>query len=314
MSGMDMIFISHTHEDNDRCQPLLAALDAWSVRYWFDRESVTVGADLDNHIQQALRESNVLLRVCTAATNKSYWMHLETAAFRGLQAEEHNAGQPSKRLLISLILDKGYVREPFDYAYIFIDATEKEPRSWLPELAHALGISVSRRSPSGSPYRRPVMYGDAVALRAANGNYVSADLSHDATLLATASHIQSWEMFEIIDATEPDSLDRSKPVRYGDQIALRATSNGKFIGADLGSHKELTARVPWVRGWESFVLTRPPQSLCDSASERLESVGCFALKAANGKFVSCLLDTDQSLAAVGNALKGREVFHVEFPS
>ena len=138
VSGNGKVFVSHAHEDNERCMSLLTALDAWGVDYWFDAERLDAGHDLSAHMQQAISDRDTFIRICTPAAKQSFWVSLETNAFRGLQAKEHQAGQPQKRLLINLILDPGYAPEPFDYAYVFIDATSKPPRDWMQELGRAL--------------------------------------------------------------------------------------------------------------------------------------------------------------------------------
>ncbi|MGZ6321702.1 MAG: right-handed parallel beta-helix repeat-containing protein [Ktedonobacterales bacterium] len=145
MRGNGRVFISHAHDDNTRCAPLLAALDAWDVDYWFDTQQLGPGDDLSHGIQRAIAERDIFIRICTPAAQRSYWVKLETGAFRGLQARAHRAGDDT-RVLINLILDAGYEPEPFDYAHIFVDATNKPQRAWLDDLRRALGIG-----PTGTP-------------------------------------------------------------------------------------------------------------------------------------------------------------------
>lgn len=139
MRGNGRVFISHAHDDNTRCAPLLAALDAWNVDYWFDTQQLSPGDDLSQGIQRAIAERDIFIRICTPAAQRSYWVKLEAGAFRGLQARAHRMGD-NTRVLINLILDAGYEPEPFDYAHIFVDATNKPQRAWLDELRRALGI------------------------------------------------------------------------------------------------------------------------------------------------------------------------------
>jgi hypothetical protein len=150
MRGNGKVFISHTHEDNERCAPLLAALDAWGVDYWFDTRRVAPGDDLSQQIQRAIAERDIFLRICTPAAQRSYWMKLETGAFRGLQARDHRAGDDTTRVLINLILDPGYRPEPFDYAHIFLDATSRPQRAWFEELRRAVGLAAAA-TPSALP-------------------------------------------------------------------------------------------------------------------------------------------------------------------
>ncbi|HEV2457329.1 MAG TPA: TIR domain-containing protein [Ktedonobacterales bacterium] len=198
MRGNGKVFISHAHDDNDRCAPLLAALDAWGVDYWFDTRRMEAGDDLSHAIQRAIAERDLFLRICTPAAQRSYWVRLETGAFRGLQARQHRAGGDTTRVLINLILDPAYEPEPFDYAHIFIDATSKprrgaaaprrseESRAWLDELRRALGVAAPSTAPPppDEPADGPITYivdhsglGDyttiAAALRAAhNGDRI----------------------------------------------------------------------------------------------------------------------------------------------
>src|SRR5260370_32926020 len=114
MWGTGKIFVSHAHDDNARCEPLLAALDAWGLDYWFDTQQLDAGAQLTERLQRAIAERDVFLRICTGATRASYWMTLEFNAFRGLQLEEHK--QPgsgtNRRRSINLILDAPYPAAP----------------------------------------------------------------------------------------------------------------------------------------------------------------------------------------------------------
>jgi outer membrane protein assembly factor BamB len=133
------IYISHTHEDEARCAPLLDLLDAWNVDYWFDRQQGG-GRELSTRAQRALSECSVLLRICTPAANRSYSMSLEAGAFLSLQANDHRAGQVGRRTLVNLILDPAYRREPFDSAAPVLDATDPARFSWINELRQGLAL------------------------------------------------------------------------------------------------------------------------------------------------------------------------------
>ena len=54
MRGNGKVFISHAHDDNERCGSLLAALDAWGVDYWFDTQQMGAGDNLSLTIQRAI--------------------------------------------------------------------------------------------------------------------------------------------------------------------------------------------------------------------------------------------------------------------
>lgn len=156
--GNGRVFISHAHEDNERCKAILIALDAWGVDYWFDLQSMDVGQELGQQVQQAIRERDVFLRICTPAAQRSYWVRTETGAFRGLQAAEHKSGQADKRVLVNLILDSGYQPEPFDLAAVFIDAVTQPQAAWLRELRLALGLPdlAPRTAPTTQPESAPL--------------------------------------------------------------------------------------------------------------------------------------------------------------
>jgi hypothetical protein len=99
---------------------LCRTLDAWGLDYFFDTQGLGAGQQLNETIQREISSRDILLRVCSAATQRSFWMSLEVSAFRGLQANDHRQGHSDRRLLINLILDGDYSREPFDAATLFI--------------------------------------------------------------------------------------------------------------------------------------------------------------------------------------------------
>ncbi|HEY7974006.1 MAG TPA: PQQ-binding-like beta-propeller repeat protein, partial [Ktedonobacterales bacterium] len=163
MATNGRVFISHSHDDNERCAPLLTALDAWGVDYFFDTQGLTAGQQLNERIQRELGARDIMLRVCTAATQRSFWMSLEGTAFRGLQANDQRQGHAGRRLLINLILDGDYTREPFDAATLFIDAASRPRGVWLADLARALGVTGSHGAASVSR-RALVGYGAAAVV------------------------------------------------------------------------------------------------------------------------------------------------------
>src|SRR5262245_5300699 len=111
MLGNGKVFVSHAYVDNPLCIPLLAALDAWGVAYWFDtRPEDHDLPQLPPATQTAIVERDVFIRVCTPAAQRSLRMTVEASAFRRSQAEERRRGQ-SRRIYINLLLDPGYVPE-----------------------------------------------------------------------------------------------------------------------------------------------------------------------------------------------------------
>lgn len=151
MLGNGKVFISHTHEDNPLCQPLIQALEAWGVDYWYDAERMRAGNDLTVAMQQAITERDIFLRVCTPAAQRSYWMRMEIGAFRGLQSEDAKNGRDGHRTVINLVLAEGYSPEPFDFATIFLDATRQPEEQWLATLRRALKLPPKPSQPLALP-------------------------------------------------------------------------------------------------------------------------------------------------------------------
>jgi outer membrane protein assembly factor BamB len=177
MASSGKVFISHTHEDGARFAALVAVLRAWGVDCWYDEREPHAGAQLAEHTQLAMAESDVLLRLCTTATRRSYWMSLETGAFLSLQAEDYRAGHADQHRIVNLIADAGYVPEPFDRATTVIDAVGAKPEVWLGELRAALGLAPlppgATPDVSIAPPRRPVSRRAALALGAGGAALVA---------------------------------------------------------------------------------------------------------------------------------------------
>ena len=174
MWGNGKIFVSHAHDDNARCEPLLAALDAWGLDYWFDTQQLDAGAQLTERLQRAIAERDVFLRICTGATRASYWMTLEFNAFRGLQLEEQKrrGSGTNRRVSINLILDGAYkaAAAPGDSqterADALVDAMASPPAVWLAQLRAALGIA-PQRARQGISRRAAIGLGAAAVVTAA---------------------------------------------------------------------------------------------------------------------------------------------------
>lgn len=135
------VFISHADEDIQRCAPLLRALDAWQVSYYFDALDRRASQSLSLETQQALVECEILLRICTRSTARSYWMSIEVGAFLSLQADDHKANQPERRKMVNLILDPQFKPEPFDISATAVDATNARWPGWVNDLRRALDLS-----------------------------------------------------------------------------------------------------------------------------------------------------------------------------
>jgi outer membrane protein assembly factor BamB len=149
MFGNGKVFVSHTHEDNAACAPVLTALDAWQVDYWFDTAQLSAGLELLENIQRGLVGRDIYLRICTPAANASPWMAEEQKLARTLQAP--NRGQ---RLMIDLIVKPGYVVSAEEAGDVVIDATQQPEVEWLQKLREALNVPsrerhISRRAVLG---------------------------------------------------------------------------------------------------------------------------------------------------------------------
>jgi outer membrane protein assembly factor BamB len=134
MIGNGKIFISHTHRDNQACDPLLAALDAWQIDYWFDLEQLSAGQEFPAKIEQSIATRDILLRVLTPAAAQSDWMAREAAHARSLH------GKNSPRRVLNLLLLPGYTLSPQERDEIVIDATTQTEVEWLRALRLVLGI------------------------------------------------------------------------------------------------------------------------------------------------------------------------------
>jgi outer membrane protein assembly factor BamB len=179
MPGNKKVFVSHTHEDNERCIPLLSALDAWGVDYWFDTEQLAPGSQLSDRIQQGLAERDIFLRVCTAAAQQSFWMDRELASVRGMRVDTRSRGLPDHRMIIFLTLTPGYVVAPDEQADVVIDATGATRAETLKRLRDALGVPaperrISRRRILGASVAGAVVVGGGAA---AGSLYLTKDVT-----------------------------------------------------------------------------------------------------------------------------------------
>lgn len=156
MPGNNRIFVSHTHADNARCESLLTALDAWRLDYWYDGQQLDAGQELSPRLQDAITHRDVLLRVCTTNTPKSYWMNLERSAFHAQQFQQRGkGGKKSDRVSIDLVLDAEYASGMVERAGVTINTVGRSEAQWLADLASALGVKQVARQ--GALTRRDVL-------------------------------------------------------------------------------------------------------------------------------------------------------------
>jgi outer membrane protein assembly factor BamB len=160
MFGNGKVFISHTHEDNAACAPVLAALDAWQVDYWFDLAQLSAGLELLEHIQRGLQDRDIFIRICTPATLASTWTAQEQLLARTMRAPNHGL-----RRMINLIVKPGYIVQPDEVHDITIDTTRQPEVVWLRQLRAALQIPSRERRVS----RRAVLGVGSTSLAALGG-------------------------------------------------------------------------------------------------------------------------------------------------
>ena len=173
MAGNGRVFISHVHEDNARVAPLLAALDAWGVDYWFDTQQLGAGQHISERVQQALAQRDIFVLICTPATNASLWTSLELQAFRGLLERDRQSGRGDQRRVVYLILDPAYERQPVGQRDIVVDASQAPPASWFKDLRQALGVKPPRR---GLSRRAVIAAGATVTVALAASAYAGVRL------------------------------------------------------------------------------------------------------------------------------------------
>ncbi len=82
------VFVSHAHADNDVCDRYVAALRARGLDVWYDRTNMQRGFMLSPQIETELEQRTAFVVMVTPASNASYWVKLETAAYRGLVAQD----------------------------------------------------------------------------------------------------------------------------------------------------------------------------------------------------------------------------------
>ncbi len=135
------VYVSHADEDNEQCARLVSVLGDWQVPCYYDAADRRGGQGLNSDSQQALVNCDVMLRVCTRHTNRSYWMSIEAGALLALQADDHRAGNDGRHKIVNLILDKSYSSEPFDINSTVIDATYSMSAVWVNDLRRALDLA-----------------------------------------------------------------------------------------------------------------------------------------------------------------------------
>jgi hypothetical protein len=161
-----------------------------------------------------------------------------------------------------------------------------------------------------------VHYGEQVAFRAFNGEYVQVNLNSDNNkLIACGLAVDAWEIFEVLDANEPFSYETNNPVHYGDKIALRAKENNKFVSVNYRSdQKELTAAIKWVEPWEKFTLVIPPSNSKAKIGKAVHYGHRIALQGCHGEFIMSNQNNGMLMSAIASEIDQWETFAIINPS
>lgn len=260
MFGNGKIFVSHTHEDNAVCAPLLAALDAWQVDYWFDTAQLSAGLELLDNIQRGLVERDIFIRICTPAANASVWMERERQLARTLRAPNRD-----QRFIIDLIMKPGYVVSDGDARDLVIDATQQPEVEWLRKLREALEIPSRERRVS----RRAVLGLGVTSLAALGGMGLAGKL-----LFFTPPAPNLF--LPIGHQPTPTALPGASRIRWTFSIypggGLGAEVNVSLAGQMLitAANKTLTAldkadgTFRWIQRDYNLILDAPPTVIGDS--------------------------------------------------
>src|SRR5215469_4217059 len=140
--GQYTVFISHAHADNALCDRFVAALQASGLDVWYDRANMEGGRSLSVEIQKQLAERTAFVVLLSPASANSYWVQLETDAYRDLAAHDRSRLMLPVKILpteIPLLL-RGLK---------WIDATSETFTEVIAEMTRALGV------PAPLPHRPP---------------------------------------------------------------------------------------------------------------------------------------------------------------
>ena len=187
---------------------------------------------------------------------------------------------------------------------------------WLHKLREVSEFSVaietyedkqdeSSHVPVGGQPAGSVQYGDRVVLITFDGSLLWVDTRDGSRLKATESGIAGRgselafqkEIFEVIDPKIPTGASLRRPVKFGDEIALRWVVNGQIVGVDPNDPgKPIVANVAEVQGCEMFRVTPGPAMPEDTKRE--VSYGMpFGLYAYNKVYVGYTWDAGKDFCA-----------------
>lgn len=280
MENNGRIFVSHALDDTARCTPLLTALDAWDIDYFFETQDMGAVQQLPERAQRELDSRDILLRVCTSATQRSSGMSLEVNTFRGLQANDHRHGQPDRRLLINLILDGDYTREPFDAATLFIDASSRPRQVWLGDLARAIGV-VGHGGARRLSRRSLLRYGAATAVTvgsAAAAGALYADYHPVSAEAATTPHAPGSRIWQLSHASSKKDIPPDPTVAG---TTLYVMSGLSLAAYDLSRASSAGPKLLWHESFSPQFIYNPVAAYGDTLYMALDNT-LYSLHAANG--------------------------------
>ncbi len=141
-----------------------------------------------------------------------------------------------------------------------------------------------------------------------------AEMSNHGKLSAKANHTKEWEIFELIDASNPFLDDQDRSVCYGDKIAFQAISNKKFVCSDLSNYGKLSACAPHVKEWETFILL--PSQASEKIGQELKDGSTFTLQVHNKQQVKCIVRKGGRIyiGSPHKVIKKWEIFTFKLPS
>jgi hypothetical protein len=86
--GTRRVFVSHAHADNALCDRYVEALRARGFDVWYDRSDLQGGSQLSDEIQRELATRSAFLVMLTPESVESFWVGLETDAYRMLMPHD----------------------------------------------------------------------------------------------------------------------------------------------------------------------------------------------------------------------------------
>lgn len=122
------IFLSYSFQDMLWVSAFVDSLREQGVSVWFDVQEISIGERIQEPIEKALRESNVMVVILSANSVESSWIFFELGA----------AVADNKRIIPVVIDDIAHERLPLPltrYQYL----REKSPVEAGKEVARALG-------------------------------------------------------------------------------------------------------------------------------------------------------------------------------